>query len=208
MFGWRWELGGPWDSKGIEGVYRFLHRVWDLLLAPVPGSGEEGDPSAEAIKALRRKVHQTIKKATDDLTEFSFNTYIAALMELSNLMAKVKKDLYQTPAWTEAAESFVLLLAPACPHLAEELWARLGREYSVHNQAWPVWDKELAAEETVEIVIQVNGKIKDRVMIPADAGEDEVREIALEREVIKELLGGKPPRKVIYVKGRLMNILP
>ncbi|HHU81756.1 MAG TPA: leucine--tRNA ligase [Firmicutes bacterium] len=208
MFGWRWELGGPWDSKGIEGVYRFLHRVWDLLLAPVPGSGEEGDPPAEAIKALRRKVHQTIKKATDDLTEFSFNTYIAALMELSNLMAKVKKDLYQTPAWTEAAESFVLLLAPACPHLAEELWARLGREYSVHNQAWPVWDKELAAEETVEIVIQVNGKIKDRVMIPADAGEDEVREIALEREVIKELLGGKPPRKVIYVKGRLMNILP
>ena len=208
MFGWRWELGGPWDSKGIEGVYRFLHRVWDLILAPVSGGGEAKEPAAETIKALRRKVHQTIKIATEDLTDFSFNTYIAALMELSNLMGKVKKDLYATPAWAEAAETFVLLLAPACPHLAEELWARLGREYSVHNQAWPVWDEELAAEETVEIVIQVNGKIKDRVMIPADADEDEVKEIALEREVIKGLLGGQPPRKVIYVKGRLMNILP
>jgi leucyl-tRNA synthetase len=208
MFGWRWELGGPWDSKGIEGVYRFLHRVWELILAPVPGAGATKEPPAETVKALRRKVHQTIKKATADLANFSFNTYIAALMELSNLMAKVKQDLYQTPAWREAAETFTLLLAPACPHLAEELWARLGRGYSVHNQAWPVWDEELAAEETVEIVIQVNGKIKDRVMIPADAEEDEVREIALGREVIQSLLGGQPPRKVIYVKRRLMNILP
>lgn len=105
MFGWRWELGGPWDSKGIEGVYRFLHRVWDLILAPVSGGGEAKEPAAETIKALRRKVHQTIKKATEDLTDFSFNTYIAALMELSNLMGKVKKDLYATPAWAEAAET-------------------------------------------------------------------------------------------------------
>ena len=205
MFGWRWELGGAWDSKGIEGTHRFLHRVWDLLLTPAPG--KSGKPPEEQVRDLRRKVHQTIRKATRDLENFSFNTYVASLMELSNLMAKVKNDLYQTEAWKEAVETFVLLLAPACPHLAEEVWARLGREYSVHKQSWPVWDEDLAAEETVEIVIQVNGKIKDRMVIPAAAEETWVKETALAREAVCELLGGRPARKVIYVPGRLVNIV-
>lgn len=205
MFGWRWELGGAWDSKGIEGCHRFLHRVWELLLAPVSGPG--GEIPEEQVKNLRRKVHQTIRKATHDLENFSFNTYIASLMELSNLMAKVKKELYATEAWQEAVETFVLLLAPACPHLAEEIWARLGREYSVHEQSWPVWDEKLAAEETVEIVIQVNGKIKDRMVIPVGAEEGWVKETALARTTVAEFLNGRPVRKVIYVPGRLVNIV-
>ena len=205
MFGWRWELGGAWDSKGIEGCHRFLHRVWELLLAPVSEPG--GEIPEEQVKNLRRKVHQTIRKATHDLENFSFNTYIASLMELSNLMTKVKKELYATEAWQEAVETFVLLLAPACPHLAEEIWARLGREYSVHEQSWPVWDEKLAAEETVEIVIQVNGKIKDRMVIPVGAEEGWVKETALARTAVAEFLNGRPVRKVIYVPGRLVNIV-
>ncbi len=204
MFGWRWELGGPWDSHGIEGCYRFLNRVWELLLTPVEAAPQ---PTAEKIKALKRKVHQTIKKATNDLLEFSFNTYIASLMELSNVMAKLKPDLWGSKEWSESSKLFSLLLAPACPHLAEELWSRLGGEYSVHNQRWPQWDENLVIEENVEIVVQINGKIKERLVIPVDAEEAFVQEQALALHGIQAALQGKTPRKVIYVKGRLVNIV-
>ncbi|HEY8345628.1 MAG TPA: leucine--tRNA ligase [Bacillota bacterium] len=206
MFGWRWDLGGPWNSRGIEGVYRFLHRVWELLLSPVQQSPTQGQNGEEA-DALRRKLHQTIKKATDDLESFSFNTYLAALMELSNLMGKVKEKLWSTEVWQEAASTFCLLLAPACPHLAEELWSRLGYEFSVHNQSWPVYDERLVVEETVEIVVQINGKIRDRLVIPVDADEAYVKEKALSSQAIQNGLRGETPRKVIYVPGRLVNIV-
>ena len=123
MFGWRWEMGGPWDSRGIEGSYRFLNRVWELLLFPVEG---EVKPTAEKTETLQRKLHQTIKRATLDLKEFAFNTYIAALMEFSNLLSKVKPALWGTESWQEAAKTFTLLLAPAAPIWVEELgpvWA-------------------------------------------------------------------------------------
>ena len=204
MFGWRWELGGPWDSHGIEGCYRFLNRVWELLLTPVEAKPQ---PAAEKIKTLERKVHQTIKKATAELQNFSFNTYIASLMELSNLLAKLKPDLWGSKEWIESSKIFTLLLAPACPHLSEELWTRLGEEYSVHNQRWPQWDENLVTEESVEIVVQINGKIKDRLVIPVEAEEELIKEKALALPGIQAVLAGKTPRKMIYVKGRLLNIV-
>jgi len=145
MFGWRWDQGGPWDSKGIEGVVRFLNRAWDCVLAP----GYEADAvsgeqavSEQVTRDLRRKVHQSIRKGTEDMESFSFNTYMANLMELNNAMLKAKDSpLYGTPAWEEAVETLLLMLAPACPHIAEELWARTGRAFSIHQQAWPVWDE-------------------------------------------------------------------
>lgn len=204
MFGWRWELGGPWDSRGIEGSYRFLNRVWELLLTPVE---EETHPTAEQIQTLERKVHQTIKKATTDILDFSFNTYIASLMELSNLLSKLKPDLWGSKEWIETSKILTLLLAPAGPYLAEELWSKLGQEYSVHDQPWPQWDENLVTEDTVEIVVQINGKIKERLVIPVESEEALVKDKALALPAIQEALLGKNPRKIIYVKGRLLNIV-
>jgi leucyl-tRNA synthetase len=206
MFGWRWDQGGPWDSQGIEGMVRFLNRVWDCTLEP----GYEGAvlPDDGAIRDLRRKVHQAIHKATQDMESFSFNTYIANLMELNNAMLKAKETpVYGTPAWDEAIEALLLMLAPACPHIAEELWARTGRPYSIHQQAWPVWDREVAAEEMITLVVQVNGKVRDRVQAPVDVDDETARSLALEAEGTRRHLEGKQVVKVIVVPGRLVNIV-
>jgi len=206
MFGWRWDQGGPWDSQGIEGVVRFLNRVWDCILEP----GYQGDdqPEQQAIRDLRRKVHQSIRKATQDLESFSFNTYVASLMELNNALLKAKETpLYGTGAWDEATETLLLLLAPACPHIAEELWARTGRPYSIHLQAWPVWDEKIAAEETITLVVQVNGKVRDRIELPVDVAEETARSLALETEGAKRHTEGKRIVKTIFVPGRLVNIV-
>jgi len=206
MFGWRWDQGGPWDSKGIEGVVRFLNRVWDCVLAP--GYNGDGRPDEKAVRDLRRKVHQAIRRGTDDLETFSFNTFIANLMELNNAMLKVKETpVYRTAAWDEALETLLLMLTPACPHIAEELWARSGRPYSVHLQAWPVWDEAAAAEETIALIVQINGKVRDRIQVPASVDEATARSLALETEGAKRHIAGKQVAQVIVVPGRLVNIV-
>ena len=207
MFGWRWDQGGPWDSQGIEGLVRFLHRAWDCVLEP--GLVHEGSSGKEtAIRDLRRKVHQAIRKGTADMEAFSFNTYIANLMELNNTMLKAKDSpAYRTEAWDEAIEALLLMLAPACPHIAEELWARTGRPYSVHLQAWPTWDEAVAAEEMIALVVQVNGKVRDRVEVPVDVDEGTARSLALECEGARRHIEGKQVLKVIVVPGRLVNIV-
>lgn len=204
MFGWRWEQGGPWDSRGTEGVYRFMHRVWELILGEVENPSET---SPEAERSLLRKVHQTIRKATADMENFSFNTYIAAMMELSNTMAKAKPVVFGSAAWKEAQRIYTLLLAPACPHITEEIWERIGGEYSVHNQEWPVCDPELAAEDTLEMVIQINGKIKDRILVPAGSLEEDVMSLVMERPSVIEALEGKSLKKMVVVPGRLVNMV-
>jgi leucyl-tRNA synthetase len=206
MFGWRWDQGGPWDSQGIEGVVRFLNRVWDCVLEP----GYEGDGPIDEREArdLRRKVHQAIRKGTEDMEDFAFNTFVANLMELNNTLLKAKETpLYGSPAWEEAVESLLLMLAPACPHIAEELWARTGRPYSIHQQAWPVWDEEIAAEETIVLPVQVNGKVRDRIQVPVDVDDDTARSLALETEGAQRHVTGKQIVKVIVVPGRLINIV-
>jgi leucyl-tRNA synthetase len=206
MFGWRWDQGGPWDSKGIEGVVRFLNRVWDCVLEP----GHEGSSQADeqSIRVLRRKVHQAIRKGTGDMESFSFNTYIANLMELNNAMLKAKEtSVYNTPAWDEAVEALLLMLAPACPHVAEDLWAQTGRPYSIHQQAWPGWDEEVAAEETITLPVQINGKVRDRIEVPVDVDDETARSMALATEGAQRHLAGKQVVKAIVVPGRLVNIV-
>ncbi|MGD9146531.1 MAG: class I tRNA ligase family protein, partial [Anaerolineae bacterium] len=206
MFGWRWDQGGPWDSQGIEGVVRFLHRVWDCVLVP----GQVGDalPDEKAIRNLRRKVHQAIRKGTEDMETFSFNTYVANLMELNNAMLKAKDTaVYGTEAWDEAVEALLLMLAPACPHIAEELWAETGRPYSIHLQAWPAWDEAVAAEEMITLIVQVNGRVRDRVEVPVGVDEETARSLALKTEGAKRHTEGKQILKVIVVPGRLVNIV-
>ncbi|MEJ2737568.1 MAG: leucine--tRNA ligase [Anaerolineae bacterium] len=206
MFGWRWEQGGPWDSQGIEGVVRFLNRVWDCVLEPGEVSGAL--PSETAVRDLRRKVHQAIRKGTEDMEAFSFNTYVANLMELNNAMLKAKEtSVYGTEAWDEAVEALLLMLAPACPHIAEELWMRTERPYSIHLQAWPTWDETVAAEEMITLVVQVNGKVRDRVEVPVGVDDETARSLALETEGAKRHVSGKQIVKVIVVPGRLVNIV-
>jgi leucyl-tRNA synthetase len=222
MFGWRWDQGGPWDSQSIEGIVRFLNRVWDCVLqpgyagaaapAPTPYGRDRPLPAVgtgdKAIRDLRRLVHQAIRKGTADIETFSFNTYIANLMELNNALLRVKDTpIYGTAAWDEAAEALLLLLAPACPHIAEELWNRTGRPYSIHRQMWPRWDEAVAAEETITLIVQVNGKVRDKIKVPVNVDEATARSLALETEGAKRHTEGKRIVKVVVVPGRLVNIV-
>ena len=210
MFGWRWEQGGPWDPHGIGGVHRWLHRTWNLVLEParptVPPTG--GEATEKEIAELRRWTHKTIQRVTDDLEAFAFNTIIARMMEFTNALMKAKSTpVYGTEAWEEAIETLLLLLAPSCPHITEELWERTGRPYSVHQQSWPESDPDLAAEEVITLVVQINGKLRARIEVAADIDEENAKDTALSDSNIQRHIAGKGIRKVIYVPGRLVNIV-
>jgi len=208
MFGWRWEQGGPWDPQGIEGVVRWLNRVWNCVVESSPPKGGKEGGSVDEVRALRRKTHQTIRAVTQDMEDFAFNTIIARLMELTNALMKAQETpVCGAEAWEEAVESLVLMLAPCCPHIAEELWARTGRPYSVHQQSWPTWSEELAAEEVITLVVQVNGKLRDRLEVSVNIGEEEAKELALASAGVQRRLEGLEIKKVIYVPGRLVNIV-
>ncbi len=205
MFAFRWDMGGPWDSKGIEGTYRWLHRVWNLVLEE---PRVRRDATDEEIRALRRKTHQTIKRVTQDMEEFAFNTAIAALMELTNLMIKLKEtSAVNTDAWTEARDTLLVLMAPFTPHIAEELWVRTGHEYSVHNQPWPTWDEELTKEETITLVVQINGKVRDKIQARAGITQEEALELALASPKVQKYVNGKEIRRVIFAQGRILNLV-
>jgi leucyl-tRNA synthetase len=203
MFFARWDMGGPWSSGGIDGVMRWLRRVWSIALEPVkPGPAAEED-----IKVLRRKLHQTLRSVTRDFEQFEFNTIISSLMELSNEMMKLKDKLYGSPAWNEAVEVYIQMLAPVAPHISEEMWSLLGKPYSVHTSRWPAVDEQAAAVDEITLVLQVNGKVRDRITVPVDISESDAREHALANESVQKLLEGREPRQVIYVKGRLVNVV-
>jgi leucyl-tRNA synthetase len=205
MFFARWDQGGPWNSSGIDGTLRWLRRLWAAMLELADTAGTA---APEVIRALRRKVHQTLRSITRDFEEFQFNTIVSSLMELLNEMLKAKSlGAVGTPAWDEAADLYLRMLAPVAPHISEELWTRLGKPYSIHTQSWPGVDEAAAAEEEITLAVQVNGKLRDRITVPAGASEEVARTKALASEVVQRHLGGKSPRQVIYVTGRLVNIV-
>ncbi len=204
MFIGPWDQGGPWSSSGIEGVARFVNRLWGMILEP----REAGALDAAAERSLLRRLHQTIRDVSEDLEGFRFNTAVAELMKLNNDLLKAKEaGQYGTPAWNEAVQAFVLLLAPLAPHLAEELWGRLGQPYSVHQQAWPTFDPAQAAEDVIEVPVQVNGKVRARVVVAADTDEAALRAAALATDAVQKALAGAAPRKVIVVPGKLVNVV-
>ena len=207
MFIGPWDLGGEWNDRGIVGVSRWLNRVWSLVTTDyVPTRRGVVDPEAE--KEFLHSTHKTIKEVTADLEKFRFNTMLASLMEFSNYLSKVKESGVVSDAlWREAISYFLLLLAPTAPHLAEELWARTGHPYSIHNQPWPEYDEELAREEEITLVIQVNGKLRDKVLVAASVSEVEAKELALGRERVKAYTDGKKLTRVIYVPKRVVNIV-
>jgi leucyl-tRNA synthetase len=210
MFSYRWQEGGPWNSTGIEGIVRWLRRTWMLFTDPVPAPGAGQPPADPAVlKNLRRKVHQTLQKVARDFEAFEFNTIISALMELLNEMFKAREaGALGTSEWREASEDYLKMLAPVCPHIAEELWTtHMGRDYSIHQQAWPKVDPAAAKEDQMEIPVQVNGKVRDRVTVAADAGEDEIRAAALASPVVQKYMEGKAARKVIVAQKRLVSVV-
>nr|NIM96299.1 class I tRNA ligase family protein [Anaerolineales bacterium] len=206
MFGYRWTEGGPWSDENIQGVVRWLHRVWALVLETIDAKPQVEDPKQE--KALKRKMHQTIRQVSHDLENFEFNTVISSLMEFTNQIIDAREaGIAGTEAFKDAIEHLLLLTAPGTPHIAEELWSRLGKPYSIHLQPWPVFDAEAAKEEEITLVIQVNGKVRDRIRVSAGISDEEARRLALESEIVQRFLEGKGPRKVIVVPGRLVNIV-
>jgi leucyl-tRNA synthetase len=209
MFVGPWEQGGEWNDSGISGVSRWLNRVWNLVLGGYTQSGKTSHTDKQkAERELARTTHQTIRKVTEDLERIRFNTMIAALMEFTNYLVKVKETGSVTPsAWEEAVKTLILLLAPTAPHLAEELWQRTGHDYSIHNRSWPDWNEEIAKDEEITLVVQVNGKLRDRLTVTANITEEEAKQLALNRQRVKSYLEGKKLVKVIYVPGRLVNLV-
>jgi leucyl-tRNA synthetase len=209
MFFARWEMGAPWDSQGIEGTARWIRRVWVLFTDDENASRPAGGGSAYDERTLRRRVHQTLKHVTEDFENFEFNTVISSLMELLNEMYKARESgAVGTAAWQEAKEIYVKMLAPVAPHIAEELWTNhMGKPYSIHQQSWPKVDEAAAKEDVIELPVQVNGKVRDRITIPAEASDDEIRAAALASEVVQKYLEGKEPRKVILAQKRLVSIV-
>lgn len=205
MFFSRWDQGGPWSSGGIEGTNRWMRRVWATVLE---SSDAAGSADESVIRGLRRKVHQTLRQVTNDYQEFEFNTIISGLMELLNEMSRAKQaGAVGTPAWDEAVGIYLRMLAPVAPHITEELWQELGKPYSIHTQSWPEVDEEAAREDEITLVVQVNGKLRDRVNLPVGVSEEQARETALKLENVQRALDGKTPRKIIYVAGKLINIV-
>ena len=208
MFLGPWEQGGPYDVDGIVGVSRWLYRVWSVVTEP-PTLLDV--PDAPETRELRGLVHRTIAKVTDDLGRYRMNTMVSTLMELTNALQRLRDDSVQRSvdraAWAEAVETLGLLMAPGCPHIAEEIWARSGHEYSVHQQRWPVADPGLVRHATVEIPVQVNGRIRERMKVAAETSEAEVRVLAEALPRVAEQLAGHEVARVIYVPGRLLNFV-
>ena len=190
----------PWSTRGVEGITRFLDRVWRLMVNE-NGDSNRAVTEAESRLEQRRLLHQTIKKVTEDLEELRFNTAIAQMMVFTNEMTK----LGERPR--ALLEPFVLLLSPFAPHIAEELWERLGKAPSVAKQPWPRYDPALVASDRLTIPIQVNGKLRSRIEVPADSSEEQVVALARQDAKLSEWLQGKQLRKVIYVEKKLVNFV-
>jgi leucyl-tRNA synthetase len=207
MFFARWQQGAPWDSHGIEGTARWIRRVWALFTDVAPSRAKP--PTSEVLKNLRRRVHQTLKSVTHDYENFEFNTIISSLMELLNEMYKAREaGAVGTPEWTEAQEIYLKMLAPVAPHITEELWTNhLGKPYSIHQQQWPQVDEAAAKEDSIELPVQINGKVRDHITVPAEASEEAIRSAALGSETVQKYLEGKEPKKVIVANKRLVSIV-
>ena len=207
MFIGPWDQGGPWSDEGINGVVRWLNRLWSVVERDADAlDNQPTDPAA--VRDTQRVLHQTIRKCYEDLDRFKFNTAIAALMEMVNHLSRVwNEQSIDAATWRDCIDKFLLMLAPIAPHLAEELWERHGREYSIHQQAFPAWDDELAAAAEVTLVVQVNGKVRDRITVAANIAEDDARTLALGSPRIQSYIDGKAVKNVVYVPGRLVNVV-
>jgi len=199
-----------WSDQGVEGSYRFINRVWRLVMENLDVLKKAPEPvgADQTSQHLHRKTHQTIRKVTEDIERTHFNTAISAIMELTNTVYGIlPPDPTTFGAFQEAVRTILILLSPFVPHVTEELWHRMGETTYLLNETWPGYDPDAAREEEITIVIQINGKLRDRLSVSAETGEEEIRKIALEREKVRKYLEGKSIRKMIYIPRKLLNIV-
>ena len=207
MFLGPWDQGGPWSTSGINGTARWLNRVWEICQHDLSNL-DETPTEGKAVRDLVRGLHQTVKKCYTDLERFKFNTAIASLMEFSNDLNRVRTDgTVDSSTWRECVERLLLMLAPFAPHLAEELWERTGHPFSIHDQTFPQWDEELAAEEEITLVVQVNGRLRDKIQVPMGIEEEEAKRLALSSPKVLVYTNNKHVDRTVYVPGRLVNVV-
>jgi leucyl-tRNA synthetase len=187
--------------QGVEGVHRFLQRTWRMIVDEETGQLSQGVQDCAPDEATARLLHQTIKKVGEDVEAMAFNTAISQMMIFVNHMAR------QPVRSRSSLSTFVLTLAPFAPHVAEELWQRLGHSDTLAYEPWPAFDAGLVKEKEVEMAVQVNGKLKDRILVAADADDETIQRKAVACEKVSAILAGRPPKKIIIAKGRLVNII-
>ncbi|HHW57821.1 MAG TPA: leucine--tRNA ligase [Clostridia bacterium] len=212
MFGFAYSEGGPWNDDGIKAIARFVTRVERFIEKFIEirnNSGKTKDEMGEEEKELNYIRHYTIKSVTEDADKFQFNTAIARIMELVNALYKYEADVEvkNIKFYEEVVADLIRLLAPFAPHFSEEMWEKLGYEYSVFNQKWPKWDEKAIQRDVVEIAVQVNGKVRGRLEVPSNATDEEIEKLALSDKNLKAYVDGKEIKKVIVVKNRLVNIV-
>jgi leucyl-tRNA synthetase len=206
MFAAPLELGARWDPNGVPGTHRFLSRVWNLVQDYEEANVTEVDNNTR-VKILR-PVHKMIQKMTNDIEENRYNTAIAAAMGTVNELYKIKSEVFgRNEIWQEALETLVAAIAPFAPHISDELWEQLGHSTSIHKDTWPKWDEELVKEETITLAVQINGKVRAEINVPADISEEDAIALAKENEKIKDNIAGKQIKKAIYVPGRLVSLV-
>jgi leucyl-tRNA synthetase len=206
MFAAPLELGARWDPNGVPGTHRFLSRVWNLVQDYQESSDTEVDNDTR-VKILR-PVHKMIQKMTNDIEENRYNTAIAAAMGAVNDLYKAKTENFgKNEVWRQALEKVVAAIAPFAPHIADELWEQLGRSSSVHKDSWPKWDEELVKEEMITLAVQINGKVRGEIEVPADISEEAAIEAAKSNERVADHIADKAIKKTIYVKGRLVSLV-
>ena len=205
MFIAPYDMDAPWDPRGVPGTYRFLNRVWNVVqeFVAAPESTSEDD------QELLRLTHSTIKKVTRDIEDEKFNTAVAAMMEVVNGLYKIKgaQSIQASATWRFTLESLLQILAPFAPHITEELWQELGHTDTIHINHWPKWDEKYLKSDTMTIIVQVNGKLRSKLKLPADIDQQGVEVAALADENVQKFTNNKPPKKMVYVPGKLVNIV-
>lgn len=196
-----------WNTHGVPGSYRFLNRAWTLVQEYI--DAKEGEASPDIAKSVTVVAHKTVKKVTQDIQNLSFNTSIAAMMEMTNelYLAKAKEPIARNDTWKYALESLVQIVAPYAPYMAEELWQQLGYTDSIHKDHWPTYDDSLLVTDTITMAVQVNGKVRSQITVATDATKEEVIAAGLVDANVQKHLENKEPAKTIYVPGRILNFV-
>ena len=207
MFIGPWSQGGEWSDDGIKGMWRWMNRVWDITSRDF-SKLDNVNLSDESDMKLVRLTNQTIKSVYEDLKKFKFNTSLAILMQFTNdLNAIWEMKNIKRETWVKAIESLILMLSPLAPHITEEMWQKLGNNFSIHGQKFPSWDEDLLKEDLITLVIQVNGRVRDTMEISSETDESEINQLVLNSTKIKKHTDGKKVLKTIYIKGKLINIV-
>ena len=205
MFIAPYDMDAPWDPRGVPGTYRFLNRVWNVVqeFVAAPESTSEDD------QELLRLTHSTIKKVTRDIEDEKFNTAVAAMMEMVNGLYKFKEShgMQASETWRFTLESLLQILAPFAPHITEELWQELGHTDTIHVNHWPKWDEKYLVSDVMTIIVQVNGKLRSKLELPANIDQQGIEEAALADANVQKFTNNKPPKKMVYVPGKLLNVV-